>query len=184
MPIANIKSVINNGILCYHKAENILNHSSIAMNDVQAIREYVIVYGKSLHDYANMYFSFRNPMMYKRRMQAENLCVLAIDNKVLDIPECIVTDQNAACRTVRFYDASNGIESIDFNKVFADNWIDDDIYETSLHKKIKCAEILIPDSISYDYIIGAYVLNETSKIELIQKGFTKDIIIKPSIFFR
>ena len=123
-------------------------------------------------------------MMYKRKTEAENLCILAIDSKVLDIPGCIVTDQNAASRTVRFYDALSGINSIDFNKIFSDNWIHDDIYETALHKKIKCAEILIPDSIPYPYIIGASVLNETSKIKLLQKGFDKNIIIKPSTFFR
>lgn len=176
MPIANIESVIKNGILCYHEAEHISNHISIAMNDVQEIREHITVHGKSLHDYANMYFSFRNPMMYKRRTEAEHLCVLVIDSKVLDIPECIITDQNAACRTVRFYDAASGIESIDFTKVFSNTWIHDDIYETSLHKKIKCAEILIPNSVSYDYIIGACVLNEISKTELIKKASLKTLL--------
>ena len=31
MPIANIESIIKNGILCYHKAKHISNHISIAI---------------------------------------------------------------------------------------------------------------------------------------------------------
>ncbi len=123
MPINNIESVIENGLLCYHEAERLPSHISIAMDDVQARRERIQVRGRSLHDYANMYFSHRNPMMYKRRMNANSLCVLAIDIDVLDIEGCIVSDQNAASNTARFYDANVGIEFIDYSKVFADSWI-------------------------------------------------------------
>lgn len=184
MPISNIDSVITNGLLSYHRASRLPAHSSIAMDDVQAIREKVSVYGQSLHDYASMYFSFRNPMMYKRRGRAEELCVLAIDTKVLDIEGCIVTDQNAASLTVRFYDACKGIEVIDFEKVFADNWVHENTYETALHRKIKCAEILVPNSVPYDYIAGACVLDEKSKERLEDSGFDKDIIVKADTFFR
>lgn len=76
MPLNNIASVMANGLICYHRAESLPMHSSIAMDEVQMRREQTGVYGKSLHDYVNMYFSFRNPMMYKRRMQAESLCLL------------------------------------------------------------------------------------------------------------
>ena len=89
MPIDNISSIITNGILCYHRAEKLLNHTSIAMNDVQSIREQVTIHEKSLHDYANLYFSFRNPMMYKslkniqpyvkiKKFDLENLTIILI----------------------------------------------------------------------------------------------------------
>lgn len=184
MPMNNIESVISNGLLCYHEAERLPAHSSIAMNDVQERREAVHVRGKSLHDYANMYFSYRNPMMYKRRMQAEILCVLAIDIEVLDIDGCIVTDQNAASTTARFYDADVGIDFIDFERVFADSWVHENAYEMALHKKIKCAEILVPESVPFDYIVGAYVVNDDTKRELIKRGFQRKIGVKPSAFFR
>lgn len=183
MPISNIESVMLNGLVCYHRAELFPVHSSIAMNEVQMRREQIIVCGKTLHDYANMYFSFRNPMMYKRRTQAEELCILAIDNSVLDMVGCIVTDQNAASSMARFYDAVTGIEIIDFERVFADNWIHEDMYETTMHRKIKCAEILVPEKVPAEYIVGAYVVNETAKGELMQRGFRRKIAINPSAFF-
>lgn len=184
MPLDNIESVMNNGILCYNEAEKLPMHRSIAMNDVQMRRANVHLHGKSLHDYANMYFSHRNPMMYKRRMYADSLCVLAVSIAVFDIPGCVVADQNAASSTARFFDASVGIELIDYSKVFADSWIHDNMYETELHRKIKCAEILVPDRLPFTYIEGAYVVNESTKAELQKKGFTGKIGVSPSAFFR
>lgn len=184
MPIDNIKSVIANGIMCYHEAARLPGHSSIAMNEVQVRRENIMLHDKSLHDYANLYFSHRNPMMYKRRKFAASLCVLAVSIEVLDTEGCIVTDQNAASSTVRFYDADEGIELIDFTKVFADSWIHEDFYETAMHRKIKCAEVLIPNRVASEYIVGAYVVSDIARQELIERGFTKGIRVSPEAFFR
>ena len=114
MPLNYMDSVMENGLNSYRKAARLPEHASIAMDAVQAIRERVNVHGRSLHDYASMYFSYRNPMMYKRRFQAESLCVLAIESLVLDIEGCVVSDLNAASLTVRFYDADVGGEKNDF----------------------------------------------------------------------
>jgi hypothetical protein len=51
-------------------------------------------------------------------------------------------------------------------------------------KRIKCAEILVPDVIAYEYIIGAIVVNEQARQELILQGFEKKIVIEPKTFFR
>ena len=53
---------------------------------------------RPLHDYANLYFDARNPMLYYLLSQrgVDELCVLCIDKKVLDLPETVVTDRNAA----------------------------------------------------------------------------------------
>lgn len=109
--------------------------------------------------------------------------MLAITNRILDVDGCVVTDQNAASSTVRFYDAGTGIEIIDFNRVFADSWIHENAYETAMHKKIKCAEILVPEKVAPDYIIGAYVVNEAAKIQLVKNGFDKKIAVKSAAFF-
>ena len=51
-----------------------------------------------------------------------------------------------------------------------------------MHKKIKCAEILVPNRITFDYIVGAYVVNENAKEELRECGFAKKIGVRPSAF--
>lgn len=184
MPIENINSVIKNGILSYDAANNI-DHKSIAMNEVQEIRSKVnIPNGLNLHKYANLYFAYDNPMLYKKKDEAESLCILAISSRVLDIEGCVVSDRNAATALVRFYSPNEGIYEIDFKKVFAKNWIHDNYYEWLRHKAIKCAEVLIPEYIPYEYIEGAYVLNEESKTALIAQKFDKKIHVSASVFYR
>lgn len=172
------------GILCYNLVKNI-KHESIAMNEVQRIRESVeIPNGLRLHQYANLYFTYHNPMLYKRQDEADNLCILAVSNKVLDIEGCVVSDQNAATNLVRFYEPDMGIEKIDFNKVFAQVWIHPNNRETMLHRAIKCAEVLVPNAIPYEYVIGACVVSEEVKIRLEEKGFNRKILVRPTYFYR
>ncbi|NMA20497.1 MAG: DUF4433 domain-containing protein [Lentisphaerae bacterium] len=79
MPIANIASVMAHGILSHNEAAQ-LNHADISLADVQERRERKSVPGGLLlHEYANLYFCARNPMMYRRQNERERLCVLLVD---------------------------------------------------------------------------------------------------------
>lgn len=83
MPIANISSVLVHGILSHEQAAK-LDHQSVAMTDIQDRRDRVQVPGGlKLHQYANLYFHARNPMLFKRKAQAESLCVLRVSTTVL-----------------------------------------------------------------------------------------------------
>ena len=183
MPIDNISSVVRNGILSFNLAERI-DHQSVAMNDVQARRSAVrMPDGRSLHDFANLYFSFWNPMLSKRRGLNDKICILALHTSVLDIDGCVVSDQNAAADLTRFYPAEIGIEQIDFAKVHAKSWKHDNVYEESRHKKIKCAEVLVPNCVEPAYIAGANVHSEAAKQKMVENGFLWPIVVEPSVFF-
>ena len=150
MPTANIPSVLQYGIVCFDHMQQI-QHSSIAMDEVQARRSEVeIPNGQSLHQYANLYFSFHNPMLYKRQGMADELCILALSSKVMDIDGCILADRNAATSLVRFFSPLEGVEKLDFEKIHAKFWTDSDPIIQREKKAIKCAEVLIPHSISTD----------------------------------
>ena len=184
MPISNIASVLRHGIVCFDMMERI-SHSSIAMNEVQARRSLVeIPNGLPLHQYANLYFSFRNPMLYIRKAMAEELCVLALRATVMDIDGCVVSDRNAAVGLARFYEPNVGMERLNFDLIHAKYWTDTNEFQQREKKAIKCAEILIPHSVPSQYIVGAYVLNEESKEKLIAQGFEKTIHINADVFFR
>ncbi len=185
MPINNIRSVISKGLLCYDSVRNI-NHDSVASSSVQARRENVIIPGGlKLHQYVNLYFTYHNPMLYLRKDKAEDLCILKVSKEVLDIDGCVVSDRNAATNVVRFYAPSDGIEKIDFNKVFDKFWTHpDNLYEQQNHKAIKCAEVLVPQKIDYSYVVGSYVYSEDSRDQMIRLGFNKTIQIEPEHFFR
>lgn len=183
-PIGNIPSVILHGILSYNRAAA-LEHESIAITDVQSRRDNVtILQGGTLHSYANAYFDPRNPMMYKRKGIAKSLCVLAISSAVLDFEGTILSDGNAASGYSRFYSPEEGIQKLDFVRIYNEWWTDDDPQEAMKRKRIKCAEILVPGAIAYEYIAGAIVVDEHAQNELVRKGFQKTIVVKPRVFFQ
>src|SRR5262249_62402948 len=102
MPMANLPSVMERGILSYERTAK-LPHHSVALQPVQEKRDQKHVPGGlRLHQYANLYFHARNPMMFKRRPEAPNLCVLRVSTQVLELEGTVISDQNAASDYVRF----------------------------------------------------------------------------------
>ena len=51
-------------------------------------------------------------------------------------------------------------------------------------KSVKCAEVLIPEKIFPQYIIGAAVKNQEDKERLEEMGFNKKIYIEKELFFK
>ncbi len=185
MPISNIPSVLEHGLLSHNRAA-LLPHSDISMAEIQDEREgKQVPGGRKLHDYANTYFHARNPMMYNRQDQRGELCILSISKKILEIPECIVTDQNAASNYVRYYEPHQiNEDNLDFDKIYAESWQHDDQIEHWKRKSRKCAEVLVPDMIAVDYIQRAYVVNEAIKTSLQKAGFSSPIELNPHLFFQ
>jgi hypothetical protein len=69
-PLVNIPSILHNGILSHAQASK-LPHYSVALQEVQDKRDQKqIPGGLALHEYANVYFHARNPMMSRRRNEA------------------------------------------------------------------------------------------------------------------
>ena len=114
-----------------------------------------------LHDYANLYFDAHNPMLSKCRNRNDEICVLRVNPNVLDLTGVIVTDRNAATDLVRFRPMPEGLEHLDSARLFARYWThQDDLYDQARHKAEKCAEVLVPDRVDTESIIGAYVANQ------------------------
>lgn len=184
MPISNIDSLVKNGLLSFNAAKS-MTHDSIAMSQVQELRNSVVIpNGKALHDYANMYFDYNNPMLYYLKESADKLCILAISCEVMNIEGCVLSDRNAARSLARFYQPLDGVKHIDFNKIFAKYWTNGTNIQNYEHKGIKCAEILVPNKVSYEYIVGSYVLNDNLKHEMEHKGFNKEIVVKSTVFYK
>ncbi len=119
-PIQNVPSIMNHGILCHQKARQ-LNHASVSMQEVQDIRSRKRVPGGlPLHAYVNLYFCARNPMMRKRTHQHFSLCVLQLSVGVLDLPNVVIADGNAASDYTAFWLSPLGLDRVDFDLVFAE----------------------------------------------------------------
>ena len=182
MPIANIPSVLVHGILS-HEGATKLKHHSVAMQAIQDKRDVKSVPGGlRLHQYANLYFHARNPMLSARRH--EDVCVLRLSTAVLNLQGTVIADQNAASKYVRFY-ASKHWGLLDFDDIYARDWRHpDDQIEEWRHKSRKCAEVLVPQRISAGMLIGAIVVDEPAHTRLTQAGFSLPISTEPDFFFR
>lgn len=184
MPMVNIGSVMMNGILSYENAAR-LPHHSVALQPVQDKRDHKHVPGGlKLHQYANLYFHARNPMLFKRLNEVDSLCVLRVSTEVLNIEGAVISDQNAASDYVRFLHPSQwGL--LDFDDIFALDWRHPgDQIAYWRHKARKCAEILVPHRVEPKFLTGAYVVDPAAQARLIGLGFHLPITVDPVLFFR
>ncbi len=185
-PIVNVASILSSGILSHQLAAKV-HHTSVAMQAVQDIRMNKVVpgtNGRRLHDYANLYISARNPMLYKRKDVHVDLCVLRISAAILDIEGVIVTDRNAAASIASFRRPAAGLALVDREQVFADDWRHPgDELEYYRHRSIKCAEVLVPHRVPPTYIVGAYVSCIQSQTALLAVAPDLGVTIDPHFFF-
>jgi hypothetical protein len=159
--IANVPSILQLGILSHTLAAQ-LAHNSVAMPEIQERRRKKQIPGaRPLHDYANLYFDAHNPMLSKCRNRNNEICVLRINQNVLDLANVIITDRNAATDMVRFWAVAEGLARLDYQRLFAQYWTHpSDLYDQDNHKAEKCAEVLVPDRVEAQSIMGAYVANQ------------------------
>jgi hypothetical protein len=182
MPITNVASVMQHGLLSHEQAAK-LPHHSVALQNVQDLRDVKVVPGGlKLHQYANLYFHARNPMLSVRR--THDVCVLRASTQILELNGAVITDQNAASKYVRFY-APSQWRLLDFDDIYARNWThaDDQIREWR-HSSRKCAEVLVPHRVLPAMIVGAYVPDAEAAGRLGQQGFSRPVVVDPDFFFR
>ena len=183
MPMANMPSVLKHGILSFEMALKI-EHQSVALEEAQEKRDAKNVPGGLLlHQYANLYFHARNPMLSKRRNEAGNLCVLRVSTNVLALSGVVLADSNASSKYARFL-APWQWRYLVFDDIFAMNWKhpDDQIAEWR-HSARKCAEVLVPHRVDVEFLVGSYVVDEAAADRLNSLGFPLPIAIDPVLFF-
>ncbi len=168
MPIDNIPSVLNHGILSYERVKHI-NHTSLAMVKIQEKRRKVKIHGGlKLHQYSNLYFDARNPMMFKRKENSENLCILRVSIDVFTIEGTVISDQNASSDYARFLSPSE-VNILDFDKIYAKDWRCQNETQYFRNKSLKCAEVLVPHKIAVKFILAAFVVNKSITDKLMRK---------------
>ncbi|MFF5307475.1 DUF4433 domain-containing protein [Streptomyces sp. NPDC013161] len=163
-PKENLQSIGTFGILSHIEAER-LDHKSVAWEVIQDLRKDKSVPGGNLlHSYANLYFDARNPMMSKLLYDGKTgLVVLRVRPEVLDLPNVVITDGNAASGPTRFLPSPQGLDYLDENRVFAEYWTHADVIEYHERKRQRCAEVLVPASVLPEYINGCYTLTESDQ---------------------
>lgn len=182
--IANVPSILRSGILSYRRAARI-PHESVAMPEVQDKRSgKPVPGGRPLHEYVNLYFSARNPMLYKRRDLHLDLCVLRVSPEILDLPEVVIADGNAASKYTAFWPSPAGLGKVDKGLVFAEYWTDPDGIQQMRKARAKCAEVLVPDRVEPRYVLGAFVSSQEAmeRFKALLPGVP--VTINAHLFFR
>lgn len=183
-PIVNVPSILRFGLLSHNRAKRV-EHQSVAMTEIQDKRVKVTVPGgKKLHEYVNLYICARNPMMYKRQSKHKELCVLRVSSEVLDISNVVITDGNASSDYTRFAAAPNGISIVNRELTFAEFWTDSDPIQKYRKGSAKCAEVLVPDKVNIEFIMGAYVSCQEALAAFEAQETSISVVINSHIFFR
>lgn len=168
--IDNLASIIENGLLSHNEAYGQgLIEADISDPNVQDIRAVTIdpFYNRPLHDYVPLYFSPRNPMLYRRREIQEDIVILGIDPQLLSEPNIIFTNGNAAASGTIFYTGTSMLDHLPWNSIRARNWTD-----LEDGKRIKCAEVLVYPNIepSRIQVLFCYSNKNREKIIAAKQG--------------
>ncbi len=184
-PITNLASILQHGILSHRRAARV-QHRSVAMPEIQESRkDRVVPGGRKLHEYVNLYFCARNPMLYRLSSRHRDLCVLSVSLDVLDLSNVIITDANAASAYAAFRPSPDGLVLVNRDVVFAEYWTDPNPIRQMQKKSAKCAEVLVPDIVPPRYLQATYVSCQEAAqaVEETCQGRLQ-VVVNAHLFFR
>lgn len=156
------ESTFENGILSHERAQA-NTHIDISNQDVQRRRENKLLpNGKTIHQCANLYINARNAMMFQKSHEnLDNLCVLRVKYDVIDLPNVVISNKNAAAKDASFFTPIEALAKLDFEKIFSESWAEEEAGENL--KQIMMAEVLIPDKVDNSMIDSILVGSEKAK---------------------
>ena len=185
--VENVPSILKNGILSHGLVEAqhvpftpIYDAGIVSNRKLKATPERA-----SLWDYANVYFQPRNPMMYRvvHEKTTKDLAVIGVKPSVLQLPQVMVTDGNAANNPTRFYKAAEGLKVVEsqWQVIQAEYWNDLD----GSKRKIM-AECLVPDRISAEHVHTVFVADHETKkrVEGLIGSSSVPVVPEPNFFFK
>lgn len=145
--------------------------------------------GKSLWEYANLYFQPRNPMLYKVLSETDknDLVILGIKPQVLEMPGTLISLGNAAHSLSPIVEVKSGLKALttrEYWKILNSDWWKT---EDGTKRKIM-AECLVPNSVPPTAIHSVYVASpkvaEQIRPLLKEAPSPIEVVVEPHIFFQ
>jgi len=140
--------------------------------------------GRSLWDFANLYFQPRNAMLYRvvffSRVKSEEIIIVGIKSSILKQEDVFVTTGNAASIESRILPPNSQILKEIRKQVEREWWA----YEDGSKRKLM-AECLVPEKVPPEFIQEIYTpnWNTAQKVRNILGGRNIPIIPEPELFF-
>ena len=161
----NVRSILTNGILSpSNMIERSLKYTPIYDECiVSRRREIKTPNGKSLWDFANLFFEARNPMLFRVKCEKDtyNLAIIGVEPTVLTLPDVYVTTGNAAHSQSEIVSPTREAMSSILKNTKKEFWSEHD----GSKRKIM-AECLVPDEIPVSCIKAIYVADHDAKLKV------------------
>lgn len=184
--IENIRSILSHGILSHRQVEDRnMEYKAIYDADIVGNRKLKNTPdGRSLWEFANVYFQVRNPMLFRvvREKSHKEIVVLGVQPRVLNIPGAYITDGNAASNATDFFHYEDGMRAISeiWGMINSEWWNSAD----GSKRKIM-AECLVPEGIRPELIHTIYAANHdiATRVRDIVSPRELPVIPEPNMFF-
>ena len=185
--VDNLLSILEHGILSHAQVE--AQHVPFTpIYDSQIVsnrRGRITPNGKSLWDFANVYFQPRNPMLYRviKEKDKKKIAIVGIQPKILNQPNSFVSTGNAASSPSEILPCQDGLNIIlqMWNVIRNEWWNDNDGSKRQI-----MAECLVPNTIPPDLIHTIFVSSHQVADELRPQlaAFNIPIVPEPYMFFQ
>ena len=184
--IENLPSILSHGILSHrYVKDHGVKYKAIYDTEIVGNRKLKTTPdGRSLWEFANVYFQPRNPMLYRvvHEKSPKEIVVLGLYPRVLQIPDAYITNGNAANNATHFFNYKDGIKAVSevWDTINSEWWNSVD----GSKRKIM-AECLVPGIIPPDLIHSVYVATHSvaDRVKAIMSPRELPIIPEPTMFF-
>ncbi len=180
----NLSSILEQGIYARGPLENEdIAYARVHDDGVQSRRKAKhLPTGKPLTDYVNFYFQVRNPMLYRLicNFRLEDLAVLEINPAIRNTPGGYIADGNAANYATCFYPATRAnLKHINEKDLRREYW-----NEADGSKRRIMAELLVPEKVSPENIMGIYVAKQNTEQHSLLNFKQISPVAEPTMFFQ
>lgn len=184
--IENLPSILRHGILSHAEVER-RSLNRVAIYDASIVnrrRERRAPDGRTLWEFANVYFQPRNPMLYRvlHERPFTEMAILGVRRSVLDAPGVLLADGNAANDETRLLEGPVGSLAIQeiWGSIRSEWW-----NSVDGSKRRIMAECLVPDRIAPESLDSVYVTDHaTAERVRLLIGDAVPIVPEPHMFFR
>jgi O-acetyl-ADP-ribose deacetylase (regulator of RNase III) len=185
--VDNVPSILEHGILSHGQMESqrIPFKPIYDANIVSNRKGRFTPDGRSLWEYANVYFQPRNPMMYRviHEKGCKELAVVGVAPVVMNGNGVFVTDGNAASNATHFFPAAEGL------RILQDNWQTIQLQywnDRDGSKRKIMAECLTRERIAPEHIHTIFVADHETreKVEKRIRGWRVSVVPDSDMFFQ
>jgi len=182
--IGNIESILKFGILSHNEiTKRGISYKHIYNPEIVEARQEIEIDGRSLCDFANVYFTPRNAMLFRviHELELNEIAVLGINPGILERPDIFVSDGNARAVETKILPKSEAEKMLlQIRKEANKTWW----FAADGSKRKLMAECLVPGEIPPSDIISIYVASAEVKDKLQQQlSDCEPIIAQPDMFF-